>query len=65
MTEAEIRAYIQTPEFEARCRTLSERLDAGPLSDEEGATLLGLPVDYFQWALAERAKKWSPTGGSA
>ena len=43
MTEAEIRAYMQTPEFEQRCRTLIECLDAGLISDEESAAVLGLP----------------------
>jgi hypothetical protein len=65
VTEAEIRAYLATPEFEARCYELIERLDSGSLSDEESAAVLGVPVEFFQYALAEQAKKWSTSSGSS
>jgi hypothetical protein len=65
MTEVEIRAYMRTPEFETRCYELIDRLDSGSLSDEESAAVLGVPVEFFQWALIEQARKWSNSGGSA
>ena len=56
MTRAEVEAYLASEEhteyreselFALRCAELDRRLEAGPLTMEEQAKIVGLPVDVF------------------
>jgi hypothetical protein len=48
MTDAQIRQYMTTPEFERRCLELHARLDAGGNpTNAEIAELLDLPVSFI------------------
>jgi hypothetical protein len=56
VTRAEVEAYlaseeyveyVQSDPFRERCAELERRLEAGPLTMEEQAKIVGLPVDVF------------------
>ena len=47
MTRAEVEAYLASEEYADRCAELDRRLEAGPLTKEQQAKIVGLPVDVF------------------